>query len=80
MVEKDGLLRELDSCHTQLRKAGSADNELGLPRTRSESQQAHKVELKVKFVLYLIIKEKKYMHTLAWARRNLSLPSISFVK
>ncbi|XP_029379249.1 coiled-coil domain-containing protein 77 isoform X1 [Echeneis naucrates] len=58
MVEKDRLLRELDSCHNRLRKAGSAGTELGrawkpssrtallLPQPQSESQQAHKEELK----------------------------------
>lgn len=59
MVEKDQLLRELDSCHNRLRKSGSAAPELGrtwqpsnstarlLPRPPPESQQAHKEELKV---------------------------------
>lgn len=60
MVEKDRLLRELDSCHNRLRKSGSAGPELGrtwqpssstallLPRPPPESQQTHKEELKVK--------------------------------
>ncbi|XP_044047841.1 coiled-coil domain-containing protein 77 [Siniperca chuatsi] len=58
MVEKDRLLRELDSCHNRLRKAGSGGAELGrtwqpssstallLPRPQPESQQTHKEELK----------------------------------
>ncbi|XP_032379139.1 coiled-coil domain-containing protein 77 isoform X1 [Etheostoma spectabile] len=58
MVEKDRLLRELDSCHNRLRKTGSAGAELGrawqpssstallLPRPQPESQHAHKEELK----------------------------------
>ncbi|KAK2842030.1 hypothetical protein Q5P01_012230 [Channa striata] len=58
MVEKDRLLRELDSCHNRLRKAGSAVTDPGqmwppsastallLTRPQPESQQAHKEELK----------------------------------
>ncbi|XP_017274424.1 coiled-coil domain-containing protein 77 [Kryptolebias marmoratus] len=60
MVEKDRLLRELDSCHNRLRKAGSSGAELGktwqpsssnrtallLPRPQPELQQQHKEELK----------------------------------
>ncbi|XP_026220565.1 coiled-coil domain-containing protein 77 isoform X2 [Anabas testudineus] len=58
MVEKDRLLRELDSCHNRLRKAGSAGAEPGrtwqpnnsmallLSRPQTESQQTHKEELK----------------------------------
>lgn len=63
MVEKDQLLRELDSCHDRVRKAGSAGSERRqawqrssdtarlLPRPQLESQQAHKHELKVNFIL-----------------------------
>ncbi|XP_023271190.1 coiled-coil domain-containing protein 77 isoform X1 [Seriola lalandi dorsalis] len=60
MVEKDRLLRDLDSCHNRLRKAGSAGAELGrawqpsssstallLPRPQPESQQTLKEDLKV---------------------------------
>lgn len=62
MVEKDQLLRELDSC--QVRKTGSAGSERRQPLQRSsntprplskpqlESQQAHKHELKV--ILFLV--------------------------
>lgn len=58
MVEKDRLLRELDSCQNRLRKAGSASAEAGrtwqpssstallLQRPQPESQQTHKEELK----------------------------------
>ncbi|XP_037308002.2 coiled-coil domain-containing protein 77 [Pungitius pungitius] len=58
MVEKDQLLRELDSCHNRLRKAGSTGAELGrtwqpssstallLPRPQPQFQQTHKEELK----------------------------------
>ncbi|XP_071360311.1 coiled-coil domain-containing protein 77 isoform X1 [Trachinotus anak] len=58
MVEKDRLLRELDSCHNRLRKTGSAGTEPGrawqpssstallLPRPQPESQQTYKEELK----------------------------------
>ncbi|KAM7003296.1 coiled-coil domain-containing protein 77 [Tautogolabrus adspersus] len=59
MVEKDRLLRELDSCHNRLRKGGSAVGaELGraaqpgsstallLPRAQPESQQTHKEQIK----------------------------------
>uniref|UniRef100_A0A3B4X8S2 Coiled-coil domain containing 77 n=1 Tax=Seriola lalandi dorsalis TaxID=1841481 RepID=A0A3B4X8S2_SERLL len=59
MVEKDRLLRDLDSCHNRLRKAGSAGAELGrawqpsssstallLPRPQPESQQTLKEDLK----------------------------------
>ncbi|XP_008285322.1 coiled-coil domain-containing protein 77 isoform X2 [Stegastes partitus] len=57
MVEKDRLLRELDSCQNRLRKAGSAGTAFGqtwqpssstaLPRPRPESEQPQKEELKV---------------------------------
>ncbi|XP_060892493.1 coiled-coil domain-containing protein 77 [Labrus mixtus] len=59
MVEKDRLLRELDSCHNRLRKGVSAVGaELGrasqpgsstallLPRPQPESQQTHKEQIK----------------------------------
>lgn len=58
MVEKDRLLRELDSCHNRLRKTGSAGPEssrtwqpsssqaLLLHRPQPELQQTHKEELK----------------------------------
>ncbi|KAG8012500.1 Coiled-coil domain-containing protein 77 [Nibea albiflora] len=58
MVEKDRLLRELDSCQNRLRKAGSSGAETGrtwqpssstallLQRPQPESQQTHKEELK----------------------------------
>uniref|UniRef100_A0A8C3B6Q5 Coiled-coil domain containing 77 n=1 Tax=Cyclopterus lumpus TaxID=8103 RepID=A0A8C3B6Q5_CYCLU len=58
MVEKDRLLRELDSCHNRLRKTGSAGAESGrtwqpssshallLSRPQPELQQTHKEELK----------------------------------
>ncbi|KAF3689032.1 Coiled-coil domain-containing protein 77 [Channa argus] len=58
MVEKDRMLRELDTCQNRLRKAGSAVNETGgmwqpststtmlLARPHPESQQTHKEELK----------------------------------
>ncbi|KAI3371526.1 hypothetical protein L3Q82_024111, partial [Scortum barcoo] len=58
MVEKDRLLRELDTCHNRLRKTGSSGGELGrtwqpssstaplLPRSQPESQKTHKEELK----------------------------------
>ncbi|XP_041651728.1 coiled-coil domain-containing protein 77 isoform X2 [Cheilinus undulatus] len=59
MVEKDRLLRELDSCHNRLRKAGSAvGGELGRaskpssssamlsPRPQQESQRTHKEQIK----------------------------------
>ncbi|KAE8296474.1 Coiled-coil domain-containing protein 77 [Larimichthys crocea] len=59
MVEKDRLLRELDSAQNRLRKAGSAGAETGrtwqpssntallLQRPQPESQQTHKEELKM---------------------------------
>lgn len=57
MVEKDRLLRELDSCHSRLRKARGVSTELGrtwqpssstaLPQPQSESDQPHKEELKI---------------------------------
>nr|XP_046249968.1 coiled-coil domain-containing protein 77 isoform X2 [Scatophagus argus] len=59
MMEKDKLLRELDTCHNRLRKVGSAGAEMGrtwkpssstpllLPQPQPESQQAHKEELKI---------------------------------
>ncbi|KAM9754532.1 coiled-coil domain-containing protein 77 [Menidia menidia] len=59
MVEKDRLLRELDSCHNRLRKARPVSSELGrtwqpssstaplLPRPQPELEQLHKEELKV---------------------------------
>lgn len=40
MVEKDRLLRELDSCHTRLRKAGSGGAELGRSWQPSSSRSA----------------------------------------
>ncbi|XP_068169718.1 coiled-coil domain-containing protein 77 isoform X2 [Antennarius striatus] len=58
MVEKDRLLRELDSCHNHLRKAGSAGAEIGQMwhpsnsttplhrRSQPESKQSHKEEIK----------------------------------
>ncbi|XP_041854102.1 coiled-coil domain-containing protein 77 [Melanotaenia boesemani] len=58
MVEKDRLLRELDSCHNRLRKAGSASAEQGRtwqpststtlphPRPLPQLEQPHKEELK----------------------------------
>ncbi|XP_049431128.1 coiled-coil domain-containing protein 77 [Epinephelus fuscoguttatus] len=57
MVEKDRLLRELDTCHNRLRKTGSAGAELGrtwqpssstapLLRLQPEIQKTHKEELK----------------------------------
>ncbi|XP_020496940.2 coiled-coil domain-containing protein 77 [Labrus bergylta] len=60
MVEKDRLLRELDSCHNRLRKGGvsAVGAELGrasqpgsstallLPRPQPESQQTHKEQIK----------------------------------
>ncbi|XP_068595812.1 coiled-coil domain-containing protein 77 [Brachionichthys hirsutus] len=58
MVEKDRLLRELDSCHNRRRKADSAGAEMGRmwqpssssallhPRPRAESQQPYKGEIK----------------------------------
>ncbi|XP_028264039.1 coiled-coil domain-containing protein 77 [Parambassis ranga] len=58
MAEKDRLLRELDSCHNRLRKAGSAGTEPGrtwqpssstallLPQSQPESQHPYKEELK----------------------------------
>ncbi|XP_077938930.1 coiled-coil domain-containing protein 77 isoform X2 [Gasterosteus aculeatus] len=58
MVEKDRLLRELDSCHNRLRRSGSTGAEAGrtwqpssstallLPRVQPEFQQARKEELK----------------------------------
>ncbi|XP_029008271.1 coiled-coil domain-containing protein 77 [Betta splendens] len=58
MVEKDRLLRELDSCHNRLRKAGSSGGDPGrtwqpsssttvlLHHPHPESQQTHKEELK----------------------------------
>ncbi|XP_040894452.1 coiled-coil domain-containing protein 77 isoform X1 [Toxotes jaculatrix] len=71
MVEKDRLLRDLDSCHNRLRKAGSAGPEPGrtwqpgistallLPRPQPESQQTHKEELKA------MQEELKQAHRLA---------------
>ncbi|XP_037539349.1 coiled-coil domain-containing protein 77 [Nematolebias whitei] len=59
MVEKDRLLRELDSCHNRLRKAGSSSAEIGktwqpssrtallLPRPQPGLEQEHKEQLKV---------------------------------
>lgn len=57
MVEKDRLLRELDSCHSRLRKARGVGTESGrtwqhssstaLPQPQSESDQPHKEELKI---------------------------------
>ncbi|XP_026167375.1 coiled-coil domain-containing protein 77 isoform X1 [Mastacembelus armatus] len=59
MVEKDQLLRDLDSCHSRLRKVGSGVFELGrtwqpststvplpMPLPHPEPQQSHKDELK----------------------------------
>ncbi|XP_034541241.1 coiled-coil domain-containing protein 77 [Notolabrus celidotus] len=59
MVEKDRLLRELDSCHNRMRKGGSAAGaEMGrtlhpssstailLSRPQPESQQTHKEQIK----------------------------------
>ncbi|KAM4554237.1 coiled-coil domain-containing protein 77 [Fundulus diaphanus] len=59
MVEKDRLLRELDSCHNRLRKTGSSGAELGrswqpsssksaplFPRPQPELVQPHKEEIK----------------------------------
>lgn len=57
MVEKDRLLRELDTCHNRLRKTGSAGAEPGrtwqpssstapLLRLQPEIQKTHKEELK----------------------------------
>ncbi|AWP08748.1 putative coiled-coil domain-containing protein 77 [Scophthalmus maximus] len=58
MVEKDRLLRDLDSCHNRLRKTGSAGTEPGrtsqpsdsmagrLPQPQPQSQRTHKEELK----------------------------------
>ncbi|KAF7224801.1 coiled-coil domain-containing protein 77 [Nothobranchius furzeri] len=40
MVEKDRLLRELDSCHSRLRKAGSSGAERGRARQPSSSRAA----------------------------------------
>lgn len=60
MAEKDRLLRELDSCHNRLRKAGPAGTEPGrtwqpssstallLSKPQPEFQQTNKEELKVK--------------------------------
>ncbi|XP_035521096.1 coiled-coil domain-containing protein 77 isoform X1 [Morone saxatilis] len=71
MVEKDRLLRELDSCHNRLRKTGSTGAELGqawqpssstallLPRPQPESQQTHKEDLKA------MQEELKQSHRLA---------------
>lgn len=68
MVEKDRLLRELDSCHNRLRRSGSTGAEAGrtwqpssstallLPRVQPEFQQARKEELKV---IFLTLKELK---------------------
>lgn len=59
MVEKDRLLRNLDSCHNRVRKSGSAGPEPGrtwhtssstamlLQRPQPVIQQMHKEELKV---------------------------------
>lgn len=69
MVEKDRLLRELDSCHNRLRKAGSSGAELGrtwqpsssaallLPRSQPDLQQPHKEELKAIFVPFFILRD-----------------------
>ncbi|KAM4734953.1 coiled-coil domain-containing protein 77 [Anableps anableps] len=58
MVEKDQLLRELDSCHNRLRKAGSSGAELGrswqvssrsapiIPQVQPEQAAAHKEAIK----------------------------------
>ncbi|XP_076589376.1 coiled-coil domain-containing protein 77 isoform X1 [Chaetodon auriga] len=59
MVEKDRLLRDLDSCHGRLRRAGSAGAELGrtwqpsssstvqiLSKPEPVSEQTHKEEIK----------------------------------
>lgn len=51
MVEKDRLLKELDSCHNRLRKTGptwqpSSSTALRLTRPQPELQQTHKEELK----------------------------------
>ncbi|XP_074488286.1 coiled-coil domain-containing protein 77 isoform X1 [Sebastes fasciatus] len=51
MVEKDRLLKELDSCHNRLRKTGptwqpSSSTALLLTRPQPELQQTHKEELK----------------------------------
>ncbi|XP_054476351.1 coiled-coil domain-containing protein 77 isoform X2 [Anoplopoma fimbria] len=71
MVEKDRLLRELDSCHNRLRKTGSSGAELGrkwqpssstallLPRPQPEIQQTRKEELKA------MQEELKQAHRLA---------------
>ncbi|KAG7244484.1 hypothetical protein INR49_030136 [Caranx melampygus] len=71
MVEKDRLLRDLDSCHNRLRKARSAGPELGrawqpsssmaqlLPQPQPESQQTLKEELKA------MQEELKQAHRLA---------------
>uniref|UniRef100_A0A3Q1GKL0 Coiled-coil domain containing 77 n=1 Tax=Acanthochromis polyacanthus TaxID=80966 RepID=A0A3Q1GKL0_9TELE len=54
MVEKDRLLRELDSCQNRLRKAAGAEfgrmwqpsSSTAIPLPRPESEQTHKEELK----------------------------------
>uniref|UniRef100_A0A3P8STK8 Coiled-coil domain containing 77 n=1 Tax=Amphiprion percula TaxID=161767 RepID=A0A3P8STK8_AMPPE len=54
MVEKDRLLRELDSCQNRLRKAAGAEfgrmwqpsSSTAIPQPRPESEQPHKEELK----------------------------------
>ncbi|XP_069577875.1 coiled-coil domain-containing protein 77 [Brachyistius frenatus] len=71
MVEKDRLLRELDSCHNRMRKAGPSGAEVGrtwqpscstallLALQQPETEQAHKEELKT------IQEELKQAHRLA---------------
>ncbi|XP_029908938.1 coiled-coil domain-containing protein 77 [Myripristis murdjan] len=70
MVEKDRLLRDLDSCHDRLRKTGRGGDEPGrgwppssttllLTRPQPESQTAHKEELKA------VQEELKQAHRLA---------------
>ncbi|XP_011474841.1 coiled-coil domain-containing protein 77 [Oryzias latipes] len=71
MAEKDGLLRELDSCHHRPRKGGSAGPELWRPcqpsgsparlrpRPQREAEQPHRGELKV------LQEELKQAHRLA---------------
>ncbi|XP_030588071.1 coiled-coil domain-containing protein 77 [Archocentrus centrarchus] len=70
MVEKDRLLRELDSCHSRLRKARGVGAELGqtwqpgssttaLPQPQPETDQPQKEELKI------MQEELKQAHRLA---------------
>ncbi|XP_068459502.1 coiled-coil domain-containing protein 77 [Clinocottus analis] len=66
MVEKDRLLRELDSCHNRLRKTGPESGRMWQPSTSTalflpqpELQQIHKEELKE------IKEELKQAHRLA---------------